>query len=216
VRTGGVCLIILGLAAPIVGQEPQGVGQGLFPSRTVARDQPWRPLRAEERLDLLVRGSYLNPASHLRAGLVATIDHLQNDPPQWDNSLVGFRHRFADRSARFLVRDTLEAGMAGALGHEVRYVPCPCEGARRRLWHAFAGGFRTYDRNGQWRPHYSRYASVFGAEYIRYTWRPPADRDASEVATGALVQLGVGVTGRVFREFSPEIKHGFRKLRGKP
>lgn len=206
---GGVwILLLLGVAAP-------AAGQGMFPSRTVARDQPWRPLTAGERLDLLVRGSYTNPASHLRAGMVAAIDQWQNDPPQWDNSLEGYRRRFSDRSARFLVRDTLEAGLAGAIGHEVRYIPCACDGAGRRMWHAFAGGFRTYDQNGHWRPHYSRFVSVFGAEYIRYTWRPPADRDASEVATGALVQLGVGVTGRMMREFSPEIKRGFRKLRGK-
>ena len=208
--------IVAGIAAaPAAAQEPAPAGNRFFPARAVPRGQPWRPMTAGERLDLLVRGSYINPASHLRAGFVATIEHLQNDPPQWDNNLEGYRRRFADRSARFLIRDTLEAGMAGAIGHEVRYIPCNCEGAGKRLWHVFAGGFRTYNREGEWRPHYSRVASVFGSEYIRYTWRPPADRDASEVATGALVQLCVGATSRLFREFSPEIKRGFRKLRGK-
>jgi hypothetical protein len=168
-----------------------------------------------ERIDLLVRGSYLKPSSHLRATFVASIDHLQNDPPQWDNDIHGLRRRFVDRSARFLVRDTIEAGWAGAIGHEVRYIPCNCEGAGRRLWHVFAGGFRTYNREGEWRPHYSRFGSVFGAEYIRYTWRPHRDRDASEVATGALVQLGVGATGRLIREFSPEFRRAWRKVRGK-
>lgn len=209
--------VLLGLVVwPAAGQEPASAGKGFLPGRAVPRDQPWRPMTARERLDLLVRGSYINPASHLRATFVATVDHLQHDPPQWDNNLEGYRRRFADRSARFLIRDTLEAGMAGAIGHEVRYIPCNCEGAGKRVWHAFAGGFRTYNDEGKWRPHYSRVASVFGSEYIRYSWRPVEDRDASEVATGALVQLCVGVTSRLMREFSPEIKRGFRKLRGKP
>ena len=195
---------------------PAAGGSRWFPSRSVPRGEPWKPLTAGERLDLLVRGSYLSPTSHLRATFVASIDHLRQEPPQWENDLDGYRRRFADRSARFLIRDTIEAGIAGAIGHEARYIPCNCEGTGRRLWHAFAGGFRTYNREGQWRPHYARITSVFGAEYIRYTWRPPADRDASEVATGALVQLCAGATSRLFREFSPEIKRGLRKLRGKP
>ena len=223
-RTIVTFTVLLAAAAGVAAQEGGSPGASaapaaaarFFPSRTAPRGALWRPLTGSERLDLLVRGSYINPASHLRGVFVATIDHWQNDPPQWDNNLDGYRRRLADRSARFLIRDTFEAGIAGALGHEVRYIPCDCEGAGRRLWHVFAGGFRTYDRNGNWRPHYARIASVFGAEYVRYTWRPPADRDASEVATGALVQLCVGATSRLFREFSPEIKRGWRKLRGKP
>jgi hypothetical protein len=204
------------VAEPVYAQDSSAIApRSWLPSRTVPRGQPWRPMTGTERLDLLVRGSYLKPTSHLRAAFVASINHLQNDPPQWDNDIHGLRRRFVDRSALFLVRDTIEAGWAGAIGHEVRYIPCNCEGAGRRLWHVFAGGFRTYNRAGEWRPHYSRFGSVFAAEYIRYTWRPHGDRDASEVATGALVQLGVGATGRLLREFSPEIKRVWRKARGK-
>lgn len=220
------CLAALALSASVPAQQEASApavsvapspapAQPFFPSRTVPRNVPWRPLSGPERLDLLVRGSYLKPTSHLRAAFAASIDHLQNDPPQWDNNLHGYRRRFYDRSARFLVRDTLEAGWAAAIGHEVRYIPCNCDGAGRRVWHAFLGGFRTYNRNGEWRPNYARIGAVFGSEYIRYTWRPPADRDASEVATGALMQLTIGVSSRIFREFSPEFKSVFRRIRGK-
>ena len=160
-----------------------------------------------ERIDLLVRGSYLKPNSHLRAAFVASVNHLQNDPPQWDNDIHGFRRRFADRSARFLSGHH-RSRLGGAIGHgSAAY---SCEGAGRRLWHVFAGGFRTYNRAGEW-PHYSlrlglcrQYIVTPGA--LMATAMP-------RVATGALVQLGVGATGRLFGVL-PELKRAWR-VRGK-
>lgn len=211
-------VVILGfsvLVSPAYGQEP-GSRFVWWPSRTVPRDQPYRPPTPGQRLDLLIRGTYLNPTSYFRAAAVAGIDHWQNDPPQWGSDIDGLKRRLGDRFARFTIRDTIEAGWAGAIGHEVRYIPCQCSGGGRRVWHAFAGGFRTWNREGQWRPHYSRIGSTFGAEYIRYSWQPPERRDASDIPHGVGIQLAVGVSGRLLREFSPEINGFFRKAFRRP
>lgn len=190
-----------------------------WPSRTVPRDQPYVPLTGKQRLDLLVRGSFLNPGSWARASFAAGIDHLQNDPPQWGSNTDGFEKRLLDRYAAFAIRDGIESAWAGVIGHEVRYIPSTSERFSPRLLHAIAGGFRTYNSEGKWRPHYSRVGASFGAAYIRYTWEPARERDASELAYETLLQLAVNSSGRVYREFSPEINKvlfGWMKKKDKP
>ncbi len=158
-----------------------------------------------ERAEQFFQGSLLNPNSYVRAVMVAGIDHWQNDPPQWGSNTDGFEKRIGDRFARFALRDGIEAVWAGFIHHEPRYIACECSGFGPRIRHVFYGAFRTYNSEGKWRPHYSRIGSAFAAEYIRYSWQPPADRDASEIAQGVAVQLAVNGVGRFWREFSPEI-----------
>lgn len=176
-----------------------------WPSRTVPRGEPYRPLTNSERAGQFFRGSLLNPNSYLRASLVAGINHWQNDPSDWGSNLDGFEKRLGDSYARFALRDGIESVWAGVIHHEPRYIPCECAGFGPRLRHVFLGAFRTYNSEGKWRPHYSRYGSAFAAEFIRYTWRPPNSRDASELATGVALQLSVNGAGRFWREFSPDI-----------
>ena len=190
-----------------------------WPSRTVPRDRPYVPLTGKERLDLLVLGSFLNPGSWARASFAAGIDHLQNDPRPWGSNTDGFEKRLLDRYAAFAVRDSIEAAWASVIGHEVRYIPSTSDRFGPRLLHAVAGGFRTYNNNGKWRPHYSRIGASFGTAYIRSTWRPDNDRNASELAYETLIQLTVNSSSRVYREFSPEINKvlfGWMKKKDKP
>lgn len=178
-----------------------------WPSRTVPRGQPYVPLTRKERVDLLLRGSFLNPGSWGRASFAASIDQWQNDPPQWGSNTDGFEKRLLDRYANFAVRDSIEAVWAGAIGHEVRYISSTRPGFGPRLWHAFIGGFRTYNTEGRWRPNYARVGSTFGAAYIRYTWQPHRERDPSELAYETALQLVVNSSSRIYREFSPEINN---------
>lgn len=199
--------------------KPAKPGWVWWQSRSYPPGQPYRAPSTQERVDLLVRGTYINPGGFGRAGLAAAIDHWQNDPPDWGSNSDGFEKRIFDRFAQYAIRDSIEAVWAGAIGHEVRYLPCNCDGAFRRTIHAVAGGFRTYNRQGEWRPHYARIGSTFGAAYIRYGWQPHATRDASDLAYETLVQLAVGSTGRIYREFSPELNRllfGWRKKHKSP
>jgi hypothetical protein len=180
-------------------------------SFTLPRDEPYRPLTGEERGRLFLRNVMLDWWDPPRAALAAAINQWQHDPAGWELGAEGYGMRFGDNYARFTIRDSLEAIGAAALRHEVRYIPSRSRSKTKRVLHALAGNFRTYNEHGEWRPHYSRIASAFASNYVAHTWRPPENMTAGNVLGGAAFQLMFGAMRNIAREFRPEINRLMRR-----
>jgi hypothetical protein len=210
--------LLLGMVVCASAQETNGLPEtaAVAPVKrplhlTLRRDEPYQPLTASERGRLFLKHVMMDWWDPPRAALAAGINQWQDDPEGWPQGMRGYGRRFADNYARFTIRDSLEMIGASALGHEVRYIPSQSRGKMKRVLHALAGNFRTYNTEGEWRPHYSRIGSAFAANYVAHTWRPPEQMTAGNVLGGAAFQLMFGAMRNISREFRPEINRLFRR-----
>jgi hypothetical protein len=214
-------LLAAGLSA-----QAQPAGAGAAPatvepvrrplSFTLARDAPYEPLTGRERRRLLLRTALLDPWDPPRATLAAAISQWQHAPEGWPLGSTGFGWRVGDNFARFALQDTIEMAGGAALRHEVRYIPSKSRSMPKRALHALVANLRTYNEEGQWRPHYSRITSAVVSNWVAHTWRPPEDMTTGNVLGGAVFQLMFGVAGNMAREFRPEISRVFRWMRPGP
>lgn len=179
---------------------------------TIYRGQPYKPMTPEERAQFLLRRVVLSPGAPARAAFLAAFDQRDNDPPGWGQGWDAYGRRVANRWARTAIRNSMETGIAAALGHEQRYIQCNCDGVLRRTAHAIAMNFVTYDKHGNWAPHYSRIGSTVATEYIGLTWLPSGTRTASEATRDLGLLLVTGSLFNIWREFSPPL---MRKVKNK-
>lgn len=199
--------------APGAAREPDpghelGDHETGIPS-TIDMTPAYTPLTGKQRVSLYVRDAFWSPAAFFGAAGPALGAHWKNEPPSWGQGMEGYSKRFANRFARSALQATYEAAGAAALKHEVRYVRSGHPGLFRRVAHALAAEFVTYDHAGRRTPHVSHVGSVFAAEFTATRWMPPGYRDVSTALRGVSVQFGVGGAVNLFREFSPELKRLF-------
>ena len=116
-----------------------------------------------------------------------------------------FPHEIGGALTRRTARTTLELG-AGALLHEdLRRQPSNLSGFRRRVTYALLHAPLARDRDGDWRPAYSRFAGTLGAVAVTSAW------DGRPLTAGHLAK-GVGFTvtsyfqDALWTEFEPDLK----------
>jgi len=130
-----------------------------------------------------------------------------------------FPHEIGGALTRRTARTTLELA-AGALLHEdLRRRPSNQIGFRRRVTYALLHAPLARDRDGDWRPAYSRFAGTLGAVAVTSAWN-------GRPLTAARLSEGVGWTATsyfqdaLWTEFEPDLKRlGHRvmdKLRRHP
>lgn len=189
-------------AEPAQGQRPPiAKDWGRF-FRTVERDG-YRPPTGRQRWEIYWRSTYASPGAFLRAAGTALGDHLSDRPEVWPQGMDGYSRRFANRFARFALQDSINHAASAALGYEVRYVRCGCQGVWRRFGHALVWNFLTLDRAGRTVVHAPRIGSAFAAEFIGNAWMPEGYRTRGEAFRGVGIQLGVGALFNTVREFAP-------------
>jgi hypothetical protein len=202
--------------AAVSAQEQAAQAQPPQPQQTVMKDwgryfrtverAGYRPPTAAERWEIYWRTTYASPGTFFRAAGPALGDHMNDRPEVWPQGMAGYSRRFANRFARFALQDSLNHASAAALGYEVRYVRCGCDGAMRRLGHALLWNFLTLDRNGRTVVNAPRIGTAFAAEFIGNAWMPAGYRTREEAFRGVGIQLGVGAMFNVIREFAPRRK----------
>ncbi|MFZ5925907.1 MAG: hypothetical protein ACOYX1_00545 [Acidobacteriota bacterium] len=170
----------------------------------------WRPLTGEERWRIYWRATYASPGTFFRAAGPALGDHLNGRPEVWPQGIGGYSRRLANRFARFALQDSMSHAGAAALGYEVRYVRCGCQGFFPRFGHALLWNFLTLDRRGATVVNTPRIGSAFAAEFIGNSWMPEGYRTNAEAFRGVGVQLGLGALFNTIREFAPRGKAGGR------
>jgi hypothetical protein len=166
----------------------------------------WRPLTGRERWTIYWKTTYASPATLFRAAGPALGDHLDHRPDTWPQGAEGYARRFANRFARFSLQESMSHSASAALGYDVRYVRCGCQGFFPRFGHAMLWNFLTLNQNGRTVLNTPRIGSAFAAEFIANSWMPQGYRTNSEAVRGVGVQLGVGALFNTIREFAPRRK----------
>ena len=178
----------------------------------IKKGEPFVPMTGDERVQFLMRRLVLKPGAPLRAAFQAAMDQRANRQPAWGQGFDAYTQRFASRWGYSAVRNTIDSASAAALGYELRYMHCNCDGIARRTGHALAMYFVTLDRHGHRVPNIPRLGSTIAAQYIGLSWLPPGDRTAADITRGLPLKLLVGSSVNVWREFSPQV---MRKLKSK-
>ena len=194
---------------PPATPDPTSINFGL--GAIADASQPYVPLTAEERARLWAKNNFVNPRAYLRAFVFSIPQHQNNNPPEWGTGAAGYLRRSGSRYARFTISSSIHHGLAGALGHDPRYISCRnCKGVGHRLWHSFVYEFLTYNRDGRPVFNVAAVAGQFGSEAIASTWIP--NRTVGhQLKRGLTEQVSFGWLSNVAREFSPEIKRLFKR-----
>jgi hypothetical protein len=194
--------LLLTAAFPLAAQEPSGPAP--------ERPSWYIPLSAQERWDDYVRRSYSPKAVGVRVLRNGVTNLWSKQPPEWGSNMDAYGQRIASDVARSWVRRGIESGGAAVLGHDPRYIPCPCENPLKRVGHAFSQSILTYNNDGERVFGYARVGSRYAAEMIQLQWFPERYgwKDATREATQSFVSVGVF---NVAREFWPDIKRKIKR-----
>ena len=168
----------------------------------------YTPMTAEERWDDYLHRSFSWEATAERVGRNAVLNTWSNNPPEWDG-MGGYGKRVASDFSRSWIRRGMESAGAAAIGHDPRYIPCPCENPWKRIAHAMSQTLLTYDNDGKRVFGYARVGSRYAASMIETQWFPERYgwKDGLREGTQSMVSVSVY---NVAREFWPDIK---RKLK---
>jgi len=168
------------------------------------------PLTFAQRRDLYLQQTFTTPGAYAKRMFAAGVDHLRENPPEWDDGWGGYGERFASREGQFISANTLAMLGNAALKYEPRYDQCGCSGFWRRSRHAVVRNFVTYNRSEQQlRPQLGLYAGAWGGGMISTAWKPNPHNLFVEGALGMAGQAGYGALWNFFLEFYRDVN---RKL----
>jgi hypothetical protein len=163
-------------------------------------------LTKKQREEIYLRQTWTTPQAYMKRMFEAGIDQARGVPSQWDDGWAGYAERFASREGQFITANTFAAFGDAALGYEVRYNRCRCSGSWKRIRHALARNFLTYNRTEQeMRPQWALYAGAFGGGMVATSWKPGPNNAWANGGWAVLGQAGYGTLLNLVIEFSREI-----------
>ena len=182
----------------------------------VPKEVPLEALTPAQRWKLYTRMTYTTYGIYIKTGFFTLRDQIANSPPEWGQTAAGFGKRLGTRQAQFVIQNSLTALGDAAVGWELRYDRCRCDGLWPRTWHSIARNFVTYDRTEKnLRPQLMPYAAAFGAAVAAAAWQPDNPNLLVKGYQGAITQAGVGIGINWLAEFAPEIKKVLRRNKDK-
>lgn len=179
----------------------------------IRRDEALISPTAKQREEIYLRQTLTTPGAYMKRMFGAGIDQARGVPSQWDDGWGGYAERFASREGQFITANTLAALGNAALGYEVRYDKCKCDGLWQRTRHAFMRNLMTYDRSEEHlHPQWALYGGAFGGGVISTAWKPSPKNAWANGGWAVLGQVGYGTLLNFVTEFSKEInrKQGVR------
>jgi len=127
-------------------------------------------------------------------------DQVAGSPNVWPQDVESYGRRFLTRSAQLLTIEATRHGAAALLGRDPAYVPCACDGARRRLGHATAGVVTDFDVAGQRRVAWPRYLGATAGALVLGQLQPGQGKPRT-VALRAITTVGASWLGNLAKEF---------------
>lgn len=128
-----------------------------------------RPRQQTELKDYVVNSFGPYPAAG--AAMVAALDQIDSNPPEWRGGIGGYSRRFASDLGIEAVSTTTRHTLAAALREDIVYYRCVCAGLFPRLGHAFistltarrgASGHRVFSFSQLVAPYAGTMTAVYG------------------------------------------------------
>jgi len=209
-------LLLAQNAAPPTPSIDAATNVGIVTGAVLPKEVPWTPLTPEQRWRLYLKSNYTNPGAWFRSLGSAAGDHANDRPDEWGQGMSGYSRRVANRFAIFTMQGSVQAVTAAALGYDVRYQRCKCEGGFRRVGHAMMQSFVVKNSEGKWRPNIPGWVGGLSATSIAvYGWYPQSQRDFRQVYQAGVSQLTFPLAFNVINEFIPDIQRKLFKKKKK-
>jgi hypothetical protein len=216
----GGAILAAAARAQDAGGDPDAARPAYQPSSVnfavggiIPKDVAYQPLTGKQRWHLFLNENFsMQGGAWVRNFGFAAADHIQGRPLGWNQDPQGYFTRLGDRTFRFTASSALQYAGQAALGHDPRYLRCKCSGFWPRLGHVLTLSVLTYNRDGRRVFNVANFAGAFGSEAIAGLYTPGVDPIVRGYQ-GAAQQAVVGLSFNLMREFGPDIKRAFKKLR---
>lgn len=176
----------------------------------VPRDLVWKTPTSEERWRVWGRGIGASPGSYIRTFVTATENHLGNSPRDYGQGWGPYGKRFGNSFLTYGLQDTAAQGLAATAGYEMRYIQCKCTGVLRRIGHAFAFNFITYDRTGKKVFNWPSIAGSYAVGMLSTQYTPNQKWSAQGIQAGNSA-IYFGFASSLLQEFTPSKLFARRK-----
>lgn len=216
-------VIILGLLAqqPIPSQPNGGTA-----SRATAPDPPlavnpltgltsasstnYQPLTGKDRLVLYWKQNYWSVGAYFGPVLSALVlDQATGSPYQWGGGMEGFGKRVGSRTLTAMIQGTIQAGLAVPLHEDVRYISSGKGSFSRRMVHAFAYSFLTYNNHGHATLNIANLTGYYASTAISTAWVPTTESLGRYTLVHGSEQVGLSIPVNMLQEFWPDIRRKF-------
>jgi len=178
---------------------------------TVAGRPAYHPMTASERWKQYKHDNFTGAGAYFRSLNTAAFGEARGRPEGWPSTTRGFAQRYGSSFGRNAVQGTITDGMAAALGHDTRYLPCDCSGNGARLRYALEMTVMTRNRNGRKVFDISRFAGMYGGALVMSTWRPHDLNAAADSARLTGIGVSTSILTNIAREFAPELRQKLRR-----
>jgi hypothetical protein len=175
------------------------------------------PLTGKERWKLYWKQNYVSMGAYFGPVLTSLVlDQATNSPKQWGEGLGGYGRRLASRTGGAIIQGTVQATAAAILQEDVRYIPSEREGGARRVLHAIAYSFLTYNRVGHPTVNVPNLSGYFASAAISTRWLPGQRGVARYALTNGSEQIGLGVAVNLLQEFWFEVTNTVKHRQKSP
>jgi hypothetical protein len=153
----------------------------------------------------------VGPATLSGGVISAAWGTLFNSPHEYGPHWEGFAKRYGMRLTGVSTGNAIEAGLGAIWGEDPRYFRAAGQPFKSRIGHALRMSVMAYNREGQLRPAYARYAAIAGNNFLSNTWRAPSESSVGDAAVRTALGFLSRMAGAAFYEFWPDVKHRLRK-----
>ena len=166
----------------------------------------------QQRWNKYVRDTFTTPPIYFASFGAASGSQISNSPPAWHRTTGGYFRRVGTVYASFAIQNSVYDAGSALLHTQNDYVHCNCRGGWRRAGHALQMTALTY-RNGHKTLDIPQFAGAYAGGMIPILWYPRGYSPLGEGLVDGTAQLGLMFGVNQIREFSPELKRFFRKLK---
>lgn len=176
-----------------------------------ASSKHYRPLTGPERWKLYFKQNYWSAGAYIGPVASALIyDQARGQPPEWGGGFAGYGRRLASRLGTGAIQGTIQAPVAALMNYDVRYIESGDQGFKKRLGHAIAYSFLTYNKNGRPRVNFPNLGAYYAASAISTSWQPGNQNVASYALKDGTATMALSVVVNVIQEFWPDVMHRLR------
>lgn len=162
-------------------------------------------MTGQERWKLYLKQNYANPGAFFRSAWPATIAHLGDEPPEWEQGISGYGKRLGDQFASRSIAGSVNHGLAAAMKTDPRYERCACEGFFPRFGHAVLQNFVTRRTDGRRTFNAPNIAGRYAGEFAALSWQPDRFGWKDGFREGSQ-RVMIGGSFNLLREFWPEMR----------
>lgn len=168
-------------------------------------------MTTSERWRQYAHNNFTGRGAFFRSLKTAAFEEMERHPQQWPSTGSGFARRFGSSFARNAIQGSVSDGLAAALRHDTRYLPCRCSGMDSRVRYAVQMSFFTRNGRGEKVLDISKFAGIYGGAVAMDAWQPHHLSLPVDGARLAAIGIGCSVLTNIAREFTPELKQMLRR-----